>query len=71
MKKILALVLCIAILSVLAATSVMASNLTLTAPKTTITIDGVKDDGYSDFYDIAFLEGNGATGKIAVAWDDN
>jgi len=71
MKKILAFVLCAILLS-LAAMPVMASNLTITAPKGTVTIDGVKDAVYSDWFDFKYIEqDDGAGGKIAVAWDDD
>jgi LPXTG-motif cell wall-anchored protein len=73
MKKTLALVLCIAMLSILAIMPVMAEQHTaITAPKGTPTIDGVKDDVYSDWVKLAFVEKDDAAGgQIAVAWDDS
>jgi len=72
MKKILALVMCAALLFVLAIPA-MAAPITITAPKgTPSAIDGVKDDVYSDFIELAFVnQPDGAGGRIAVAWDDD
>jgi len=50
-----------------------ATMITLpTAPKADIIVDGIKDDGYGDFYTLDSYKGDGkgATGKIASAWND-
>ena len=72
MKKILALMVCMAIMFALAV-PVMASEISLpVSPKVTINIDGVRDDGYSEPYTVdSFRENSGATGKLSTAWDDN
>ncbi|MCL2098831.1 MAG: hypothetical protein FWH24_00145 [Oscillospiraceae bacterium] len=74
MKKILSFVLCAAIISILAITPAMAF-MQLEAPKITMTLDGVRDDGYSGPYNINnFWEGgtdSGATGQVWTAWDDD
>jgi len=73
MKKILALVMCAALLFVLAIPA-MAAPITITAPKGTPTINGTfEPDVYSDFVNIDFVDNadGGATGKAATAWDDD
>lgn len=70
MKKILALVL-VTVMMVMLAIPVMAIT-EVTAPKVTINLDGVRDDGYAGPYDIkAFKADEGATGQLWTAWDDN
>jgi len=67
MKKFIAIVLCMILLTipVLAATSI-------TAPKATINLDGVKDDAYAGPFDVkSFRADPGATAKVWAAWDDN
>jgi len=74
MKKTLAILVLIAMLSVLMAIPVTAMPpLAFTAPKgTPANIDGVKDDVYSDFINFGFVEKDDAAGgKLAIAWDDN
>jgi endo-1,4-beta-xylanase len=73
MRKILALVMCVALLSALAIPA-MAAPITITAPKGTPTINGTfEPDVYSDFTNVDFVDNaeGGATGKAAVAWDDD
>ena len=70
MKKILALVLITALMGIMAI-PVMA-DAAMTAPKITMTLDGVRDDGYGGPYDIkAFKADEGATGQVWTAWDDS
>ena len=73
MKKVLALVLCALLLSVIAMPALAQHQITITAPKgTPAAIDGVLDDVYSDFIALDFVNNpNGANGKAAVAWDDD
>ena len=71
MKKLLALVLTLAMMAALAVPAMAA---TITAPKAAITIDGTRDDAYGGPWDIAAYRSddmNGATGKLWAAWDDN
>jgi len=67
MKKLLALALCMALLTI------PALAIEMTAPKATITLDGVLDDAYGEPLEIKYFnEGNpGATGKAWAAWDDD
>jgi len=73
MKKILAIALCIAMLSILMVLPVMAAPVQITAPKGTPGIDGVKDDCYGDFVEVKAMRNDnpGATGKVCAAWDEN
>jgi hypothetical protein len=73
MKKILALVLCAALLAIPAAAADVTAN------KATITINGVRDDAYGGPIDITAPRLNAddfenaagaATGKVWTAWDD-
>ena len=66
MRKVLALILCAALLAMTAAAVPINSQ------KGTVVIDGVKDDIYGDFVaiDKAWEDTPGATGRVAVAWDD-
>ena len=69
MKKFFTVVLLLAFLAL----PIMAADVIISAPKTPIIIDGVRDDGYGDFVDIKAMESGipGATGKVCTAWDDN
>jgi len=77
MKKILALVLCIALFAVLAVP--VSAVVNITANKASVVIDGVLDDAYAGPYDIAAHfqkpdESNNmrsATGKAWIAWDES
>jgi len=72
MKKFLAIVLFAAMIFALAIPVMADHQIAITAPKGTPVLDGVKDDVYSDWVAIGYAEQpDGATGKIAVAWDDN
>jgi len=71
MKKLLALAIITVMIFALAIPA-MAYNITITAPKGTPVIDGVKDDAYGDFINFDYIDNSdGAGGKIAVAWDDD
>jgi hypothetical protein len=73
MKKFLTLALCITLMLALAIPAMAASMITLpAAPKADIIVDGIKDDGYGEFYTLNSYrnEGNGATGRIASAWNE-
>ena len=48
-----------------------AIDVSIETPKANIIIDGVRDKGYGEFVDIGVVVGNGATGKICTAWDDD
>ena len=76
MKKLLALALCAIMLFALAIPAIAADETGMVilpeAPKADIIIDGVKDDGYGDPYDLTKVrnDGAGATGKVWSAWND-
>jgi hypothetical protein len=74
MRKILAFGIVIAMMFALAVPA-MAQPITITAPKgTPAAIDGVKDDAYGDWISLNVLQDgvpDGATGRAAVAWDDD
>ncbi|MCL1859247.1 MAG: hypothetical protein FWF92_08440 [Oscillospiraceae bacterium] len=74
MKKILALVIVLAMMFALAIPVMAADMITLpTAPKAEIVIDGVLDDGYGEFYNLNSYRDDsmdGATGRYASAWNE-
>jgi len=75
MRKILACVLFAAIIIGLALPAMAVADIVLpTAPKADIKIDGVKDDGYGDMFEVKSYRdggsGTGATAKVWAAWND-
>jgi len=80
MKKILALVLFVAMISLLALPVLAAPANPLpdnmvklpVAPKADIVLDGARDDGYGDPYDLVKIrnDNTGATGKVWSAWNE-
>ena len=72
MKKLLAFAICLTMMVMLAIPAMAYTN--LTAPKITMNLDGVKDDGYAGPFDLNnYQDGmeGGATGQVWIAWDDN
>jgi len=73
MKKFLALVLFATMILALAV-PVAAQNITLpVAPKADIVLDGVRDDGYGDMFEVnSYRDGNGdgCTAKVWAAWNN-
>ena len=73
MKKLLAIVICAALMCLLALPAMAYTQ--LTAPKITMALDGVKDDGYAGPYDLKAYQpdmvDSGATGQVWIAWDDD
>jgi len=73
MKKVLALVLVSALMFALAIPAAANEILLPAAPKADIIIDGVRDDGYGEMFEINSYkngDGDGATAKVWAAWND-
>jgi len=73
MKKILTVVLCIVLLAALAVPAMAAHIVLPEAPKADIIIDGVRDEGYGEMFEINSYkngDGDGATAKVWAAWND-
>ena len=78
MKKLLALALITVMMFALAIPALAYDNplsdnmVTLpTAPKADIVIDGVRDDGYGDMFEVNSFRGDpGASGKVWAAWNE-
>ena len=73
MKKILVIIVCAAMLFALAVPVAAAHIVLPAAPKADIIIDGVRDDGYGDMFEINSYkngDGDGATAKVWAAWND-
>ncbi|MCL2772536.1 MAG: LPXTG cell wall anchor domain-containing protein [Oscillospiraceae bacterium] len=69
------LICAMSVLPVMAAAALPDNMVTLpAAPKATCVIDGVRDDGYGDWFNMTKLRNDatvGATGRFCTAWDDN
>jgi len=75
MKKFLAVAMCAVMLFALALPAMAFNTKLPVTPKSTIVVDGHRDDGYSEsyYFNTWWEQGgtSGATGTVWTAWDDN